>query len=119
MKQIRNYDTRSNYLVSMSDNKLTFRPNYTKPKKRYQTNGCWQSPIDYYSTKLEKFRPGKQEAAALCPFHAEKNPSFSVNLMNGKFICFACGVGGGMLTFQMMCFKQSRQEAIAELCRGC
>jgi KaiC/GvpD/RAD55 family RecA-like ATPase len=34
------------------------------------------------------------QAMALCPFHADHNPSFSVNLRNGLFKCFACGVSG-------------------------
>ena len=35
----------------------------------------------------------------LCPFHAEKSPSFSVNVEDGLYYCFGCGVGGDMITF--------------------
>ncbi|MEM8926316.1 MAG: DNA primase [Actinomycetota bacterium] len=35
----------------------------------------------------------------LCPFHAEKTPSFSVNIEDGLYYCFGCGVGGDMITF--------------------
>jgi len=35
----------------------------------------------------------------LCPFHAEKSPSFSVNAEEGLYHCFGCGVGGDMITF--------------------
>jgi phage/plasmid primase-like uncharacterized protein len=31
---------------------------------------------------------------ACCPFHAEKNPSFSVKEDEGIFKCFSCGAGG-------------------------
>lgn len=35
----------------------------------------------------------------LCPFHAERTPSFSVNAEDGLFYCFGCGVGGDIITF--------------------
>nr|MBA3731709.1 hypothetical protein [Gammaproteobacteria bacterium] len=34
-------------------------------------------------------------AAANCPFHEDTNPSLSVNLVRGGFICHACGAKGG------------------------
>lgn len=36
---------------------------------------------------------------ALCPFHNEKTPSFSVSPENGFFHCFGCGAGGDVITF--------------------
>ena len=35
----------------------------------------------------------------LCPFHAEKSPSFSINNEEGLYYCFGCGVGGDVITF--------------------
>ncbi len=35
----------------------------------------------------------------LCPFHAEKSPSFSVNAEEGLYYCFGCGVSGDAITF--------------------
>ncbi len=35
----------------------------------------------------------------LCPFHAEKSPSLSVNQEEGFYKCFGCGVGGDVITF--------------------
>ncbi|MGH9223771.1 MAG: DNA primase [Acidimicrobiales bacterium] len=35
----------------------------------------------------------------LCPFHAEKSPSFSVNAAEGLYYCFGCGARGDVITF--------------------
>jgi len=35
----------------------------------------------------------------LCPFHAEKSPSFSVNQAEGLYYCFGCGARGDVITF--------------------
>ncbi|HEX2046687.1 MAG TPA: CHC2 zinc finger domain-containing protein [Acidimicrobiales bacterium] len=35
----------------------------------------------------------------LCPFHAEKTPSFSINAEEGLYYCFGCGKGGDVITF--------------------
>ena len=38
----------------------------------------------------------------LCPFHAEKTPSFIVDEKGGVFHCFGCGAGGNAAKFQEM-----------------
>ena len=35
----------------------------------------------------------------LCPFHAEKNPSFSISPNNNLFYCFSCKCGGDAIEF--------------------
>src|SRR5262245_54491111 len=35
----------------------------------------------------------------LCPFHAEKTPSFTVNREKGFFHCFGCGAAGDVFKF--------------------
>jgi DNA primase len=35
----------------------------------------------------------------LCPFHAEKSPSFSVNAEEGLYHCFGCKASGDVITF--------------------
>lgn len=69
-------------------------------------------PSDYYPNHLERFKRNSKQAIALCPFHSDTNPSFTVNLKTGAFICFACGArGGDVLSFHMkyysLCFMDA------------
>ena len=38
---------------------------------------------------------------ALCPFHQEGTPSFTVNPQRQIFKCFGCGAGGSVIRFVM------------------
>jgi len=40
-----------------------------------------------------------QRWTGLCPFHAEKTPSFSVNGEEGRYYCFGCRVAGDQITW--------------------
>lgn len=48
----------------------------------------------------------------LCPFHAEKTPSFHVNREKGFFHCFGCGVGGDVIKFVELHEKVGFPEAV-------
>jgi DNA primase len=48
----------------------------------------------------------------LCPFHAEKTPSFTVSEEKGIFHCFGCGVGGSVFHFLMQYDHLSFPEAV-------
>jgi DNA primase len=54
----------------------------------------------------------------LCPFHAEKTPSFMVNPTKGIFHCFGCGVGGDAFGFLMRQDKVSFPEAVRALAKA-
>jgi DNA primase len=47
--------------------------------------------------KLKK--AGAQNFSGLCPFHAEKTPSFSVHATRQFYHCFGCGDSGDVFTF--------------------
>lgn len=51
----------------------------------------------------------------LCPFHADTNPSFSVNTEKKICKCFVCGSGGNAINFYSKIKNISYTEAIREL----
>lgn len=54
--------------------------------------------LEQYGIKVEK--QGK-EHFALCPFHSEKSPSFTVNPDMGRYFCHGCGAKGDNIQFVM------------------
>jgi hypothetical protein len=76
---------------------------YSRPerKSRYRRE-LLPDPHDYYRRHLHALRTGGDWASAHCPFDEDKNPSLSVNLTHGGFLCHACGArGGDVLAFHM------------------
>ncbi len=53
----------------------------------------------------------------LCPFHAEKTPSFTVNPQRGSFHCFGCSEGGDVFSFYMKYHNVTFPEALQNLAR--
>jgi len=53
----------------------------------------------------------------LCPFHAEKTPSFSVNPQGGFFHCFGCGESGDVFSFMMKYHHLTFPDALKDLAR--
>jgi DNA primase len=58
-----------------------------------------------------------REYVALCPFHKEKTPSFSVVEDKGFYHCFGCGVHGDVIGFTMQTSNLSFPEAVEQLAR--
>jgi DNA primase len=56
-----------------------------------------------------------QHLFALCPFHAEKTPSFVVTPHRGLFHCFGCGVAGDVIGFLVRHDRVSFPEAVRTL----
>jgi DNA primase len=67
--------------------------------------------IDLISAYASLKKRGKNYVG-LCPFHAEKTPSFTVNAEKQVYHCFGCGVGGNTFTFVMEHEKVSFVEAV-------
>ncbi|PYO38025.1 MAG: DNA primase, partial [Candidatus Rokuibacteriota bacterium] len=56
-----------------------------------------------------------QHWKGLCPFHAEKTPSFTVNPKRGIFHCFGCHAGGDAFGFLMRHDRLGFPEAVRAL----
>ncbi len=54
--------------------------------------------------------------SGLCPFHAEKSPSFMVYPDTQSYYCFGCGAGGDAITFIMGRENLDYVEAVRFLC---
>ena len=54
---------------------------------------------------------------AVCPFHADTNPSLAVNLKRGGFHCFGCGEKGDVISFHAKLNHLSLRDAIDDLGR--
>ena len=70
--------------------------------------------VDVVSEYVALSRAG-QNLKGLCPFHAEKTPSFNVSPSKQVFYCFGCGAGGDMFTFLMKIEAMSFPEAVEVL----
>jgi len=69
---------------------------------------------------VSEYVPLKRAGAnytGLCPFHAEKTPSFNVNPAREIFHCFGCGVGGNAFSFIMKIEGLSFPEAVKLMAR--
>lgn len=66
--------------------------------------------IESFNVKLEK--AGTKEYRALCPFHSEKSPSFTVTPSKGRFHCFGCGQAGTAIDFVMEYASVDFREAV-------
>lgn len=58
--------------------------------------------VDYkeeYTAVIQKYKIAGDNLTGLCPFHEDRNNSFSADLRNGKWHCFAEDDGGNFVSF--------------------
>lgn len=67
---------------------------------------------------VELKRAGTGSWMGLCPFHAEKSPSFHVNEQRQYFYCFGCGAKGDVFTFLQQVEHQSFPEVLRDLAQS-
>ena len=72
------------------------------------------SVVDLVSRYLSLKKTGAN-FKALCPFHKEKTPSFTVSPSRQTFHCFGCGKGGNVFHFVMAMDRVSFPEAVRSL----
>ena len=74
--------------------------------------------VDVVSDYLALDNPSSRTPKALCPFHEERTPSFSISPEHGAWRCWgACGVGGDMFEFVMRQDGIEFKEALEKLAR--
>jgi DNA primase len=66
-----------------------------------------------------RLKKSGQNFTGLCPFHAEKSPSFAVHPTKQIYHCFGCGVGGDVFKFVMEMDKVAFPEAIRIVAEKC
>ena len=72
--------------------------------------------VDVISEHVVLRKRGK-DFVGLCPFHAEKSPSFTVSQSKQMYYCFGCSSGGNAIKFLMELQKQSFGDVVLELAR--
>jgi DNA primase len=72
--------------------------------------------VDVVGSSISLRKRGKNYLG-LCPFHGEKEPSFTVSDEKQIFHCFGCGASGSVFDFLMRSRNLSFAEAVKELAK--
>ncbi|MFC0268683.1 DNA primase [Kushneria aurantia] len=70
--------------------------------------------VELVGSRIQLKKAGRNHSA-LCPFHQEKTPSFSVNADRQFYHCFGCGASGNALRFVMEFDRLTFPEAVETL----
>ncbi len=85
---------------------------YSKTVKEVKERVDIVDVISFYVKDLKK--RGKNYVA-LCPFHSEKTPSFTVTREKQIYYCFGCGAGGDVISFVSRIENISRFQALKKV----
>lgn len=77
-------------------------------------------PLWEVAGRYVRLQRGTKEARGLCPFHAEKNPSFYVyridqGAAHQRFVCFGCGARGDVIDFLCRIEHRETKDVIREI----
>ena len=74
------------------------------------------SPVHYYKKIFPGFTSGSGWTNVCCCFHNDRNPSLSINLKSGGFLCHACGAkGGDLIAFTQLHKGIGFRESVSHL----
>ena len=71
--------------------------------------------VDVVKRYVELKRAGTGSWKGLCPFHAEKTPSFHVHEARQFFHCFGCGEKGDVFAFLVKIEQRAFTEVLRDL----
>ena len=71
--------------------------------------------IEIASEYMQVRKAGSARFKALCPFHQEKTPSFSLEAARGLYYCFGCNKGGDVINLVMELEGLTFVEAVERL----
>ena len=99
---------------------LMFLSMIKNPTKQENFISMQEQILRAKAVPIDRFFPGEfikkgNKMWELCPFHAEKTPSFVYFPEVNKFHCFSCGENGDVIDFVQKLFGLSFNEALKKL----
>ena len=98
--------------------KKTKHGNYNKNAyKRVFNRTLLPTPAQYYCNLFPGLNQSSEWTKVRCCFHKpDNNPSLNINLVEGHFRCFACGIKGhDIIAFHQHKNKVDFQQAVTDL----
>lgn len=74
--------------------------------------------VDFFKQRGLNMKRSGSRYWALCPFHNENTPSFSIDENTNRYYCFGCGEHGDIFTYMEKTDGLSFTEALEEQCNA-